>query len=279
MNDRKETLIKYAEESEKTVDLFLKIAVWFLILITIWFACLIIYVTPVEAGVTNANHQFNVCESDKCRARVARIQECDDLHSKKENILDCATKTTLTASYEGIYTQLDSLYLLMNTEPLEETVWKTKTLTLLKKHEEFSTEAYCDRLIPFTRSDWTPWLKRDCPTGNERYSIGYWTISYKWEPNITKAEATRRMLEEVENNFYPYIENVNCWNDNQKAAIADFMYNSWVWVEHAQTEIPFQYYVKTCNYNEVLWFMDYWLYAGWSIVRKKAERDLFLSED
>lgn len=54
-NDRRETLIKYAEESEKTVDLFLTLATAFLVLIGIWFACMIVYVTPVDAhGADNA---------------------------------------------------------------------------------------------------------------------------------------------------------------------------------------------------------------------------------
>jgi len=50
--------------------------------------------------MTSTNYQLDICESDKCRARVERIQKCSEKHSKKTDIIDCATKTTLTASYE-----------------------------------------------------------------------------------------------------------------------------------------------------------------------------------
>ena len=86
------------------------------------------------------------------------------------------------------------------------------------------------------------------------------------------------MEEELENNFFPYLETkeASCWNNNQKGAIADFMYNSGQYTKHNETGLSFNYYVQTCNYDEVLGYMDYWLYAGGLYNRKKAERELFL---
>ena len=72
--------------------------------------------------------------------------------------------------------------------------------------------------------------------------------------------------------MFPLIENNTCYNDNQKTAIADFMYNAWANVLHNITKIPFINYVNDCNYIAIEWFLAPYNYkADWLKIRRQAE--------
>lgn len=255
----------YKRKQKKTLKQMLIIA---LVLSTILFLLLwIVYASEPNAPKYNDS----ICNTDKCKARVARLNTCNT--EWNDNVVACATKLTLTASEKIVRNELS---LLEERASREGVSWKQTAIDMTISHESFSPTAYCDKLEPFTRANWTKGLKKACYTWKERYSIWYWTISYKWAPAITKAEATRRMHDVFASTFFPVVEKTTCWTDNQKSAIADFAYNSGAGRLHNITQIPFSYYVSSCNYKQVLGFMDYWLYSGGVIDRKKAERELFL---
>jgi hypothetical protein len=145
-------------------------------------------------------------------------------------------------------------------EPVEKTNifkdWRWNTIKLLKKYEWLSLVAYCDDLIMVNGS-----YIRNCKTWKERYSIWYWSTSFKWEI-ITENEAEKKVIDFLENNIFPEINNLNCYTNWQKTAISDFMYNSWKYTKHKITGKTFLSYVKNCNKNEVWWFIAPRLYTS-----------------
>lgn len=149
---------------------------------------------------------------------------------------------------------------------LNTTNWKNNTIKIIKKYEWIRFKAYCDKLI---FKNWK-YLKA-CYTWKERYSIWYGSTSYKWEV-IDQKEADRRVNEYLNNNVFPEIENLTCYNDNQKTAIADFMYNSWKYTKHKYTKKHFIYYVKNCDKKTVEWYLAPWLYnSKWLKKRRQAQ--------
>ena len=87
----------------------------------------------------------------------------------------------------------------------------------------------------------------------KRFSIWYWTISKRWEV-ITKEEAHKRMeiYLKVVTDKIP-----DCWNDNQKIAIADMQYQFWTYYQ----KINFK--VKTCDYKWVEYIMNPYYRSGY----------------
>ncbi len=271
-------IINYIQRLENVKEMEHKILI-FLILLSIFFSIITLYSNSVEAKDL-PKYTSAICDSDKCRARVARLNECDN--EKASDITHCAINKTLQALEISLMSELSSLEKQALRNDLNSslsTTWKEKAIELAIKHESFSPSAYCDTLKPFIKGDGTRWLRKACYTWKERYSIGYGTISYKGAPNITEEEARKRMYDEMESNFFPLLSGVSCWNDNEKAAIADFAYNSGKHRKHARTGKPFSHYVSSCNKQEVLGFMDYWLYSWGVVKRKKAERNLFLLDN
>lgn len=262
----------YKRKQKKTLKQLASLA---LVLCTTLLLLIMIGVVFADTKPVAPKYSDSICNTDKCKARVARLNTCN--LSDSDNVLDCTLRMTLRASEHSLSIEIKQLEIEAGRKPKKAIeTWKQTTINLTVSKEHFSATAYCDKLVPFTRANGTKGLKKACYTGRERYSNWYWTLSYKWAPLITKAQAWKKMEEEFENNFFPIVENTTCWTDNQKSAIADFAYNSGASVKHANTWIPFKSYVSSCNYKEVLWFMDYWLYSGGVIDRKKAERLLFL---
>ena len=150
--------------------------------------------------------------------------------------------------------------------------WKQNAVNILKKYEWLHLTSYCDRLI----YKGNRYIK-SCPTGRERYSIGYGTLSFPWE-KITEQEAERRMLEAI-NPTFEYLEQFSCYTDNQKTAIADFIYNAWINRKHNRTWIPFRTYVEACNHWVIEWFLNPRNYASvWLQRRRQAQYNYWVSQ-
>ncbi len=67
-----------------------------------------------------------------------------------------------------------------------------------------------------------------------------------------------------------------CYNDMQKTAIADFMYNSWANTKHNVTWIPFYDYVVSCNKQVINWFLNPNNYKSkWLKKRRQAQYNYF----
>ncbi len=109
---------------------------------------------------------------------------------------------------------------------------------------------------------------------NGRWSIWYWTISYRWEV-ISKEEWIRRF----ENHLNPLydIVNLSCYNDNQKKALVSYMYNT------GGYQMNMRYYVKNCRYNDIRYIMSVWgwwhgtKYYNWLSKRREEEINLFIN--
>jgi len=142
---------------------------------------------------------------------------------------------------------------------------------LAKKHEWLSLTAYCDTL----KYVWTKYI-RDCRgRKTDRWSIWYWTQSVKGE-TITKIEAEEKMMQ--------YFQNIQkevaykCYNDQEKWAMLDFMYNSGRFTKHNTTWIPFVTYVKRCDKKTVNSFLYPWNYTSkWLKKRRNSEYIAFNS--
>jgi len=149
------------------------------------------------------------------------------------------------------------------------TNWKQNTIKIIEKYENNIQEAYCDELY---------WNEQDKKYYKDyvkcenwwRRSIWFWTISFKWE-KISKEEWKKRLMDYLWNMF-PLIENNKCYNDNQKTAIADFMYNSWANTLHNVTKVKFIKYVNNCNYNVIEWFLAPYNYKPkWMKKRRQVQ--------
>lgn len=152
----------------------------------------------------------------------------------------------------------------------EQSSYVDKAIEILTTFEWFATKSYCDNLI---YTDDGKYIK-NCPTWKERYSIGYGTSSYPWE-QITYNEWVARMRVQVLMMSKP-LEDLSCFNDNQKGAILDFMYNSWAYTKHKVTGKSFMYYVKSCDKAQIKWFLNPKFYVSKGLKkRRSAEYKVF----
>lgn len=134
-------------------------------------------------------------------------------------------------------------------------------------------KAYCDTY----KYVWKKYLK-NCKSVNDRYSIWYGTISYKWE-TITDNEAKRRLYEHLNNNIFPKIETLKCYSDSEKVAIADFMYNSWPYTLDSRWMYTFTYYVQECKKTAIKSFLDPKNYVSkWLKKRREVQYNYFTNK-
>lgn len=184
------------------------------------------------------------CNSDKCKARIERLNEC--IKEDSTNVVQCATKKTLEALEPSINSEMDSLYQLAIKQPSKD------VKTGLKEAVEFTAGFEGLRLKAYY--DWYA-------NGSNRWSIWYWTKSYKGEV-ITKEEAIKRKLDIIK----PIYNSIpNCFNQNQKTALTSYIYNVWKYAMNINS------YVKKCKKNDVAYIMQVY---GWNkvlIERRKAE--------
>ncbi len=148
-----------------------------------------IYATEAK---TTYNDSF--CNSDKCRARVERLKQCNWN-------TNCATKLTQEAGFKQLESEL------LNLKVLSLSSWLNEAVAFTAGFEWLRLVAYYDGYL----------------NGSGRYSIGYGTKSYKGEV-ITKEEAVARKLKYIE----PLYSSLpNCFNRNQKTALTSYLYNTW----------------------------------------------------
>ena len=85
-------------------------------------------------------------------------------------------------------------------------------------------------------------------------SIWFWTKSFKWE-TITKEEAEKRLLQEVENRWH-FVKDLKATN-SQKASLISYIYNTW------NTKIlP---YAKRWDWKSVKYIMNKYIYCWWKV--------------
>jgi len=184
------------------------------------------------------------------------------VEQKLEKTIHIEQKTIKNINYSN--NKKDSIWIKFDSK--NDNFWKNKTIELIKKYEWVRFSAYCDNLI---HKNWK--YIPNCPTWKERFSIWYWSTSFRWE-KINQNEADKRIKEYLENNVFNELENLTCYNDNQKIAIADFMYNSWKYTKHIYTWKTFLFYVKNCDKKTIEWYLAPWLYkAKWLKLRRQAE--------
>ena len=205
--------------------------IWYCVLITIW----LIIITPSETEANDPVYKTEICTTNKCNARVERLNECNwDI--------DCAVNLTLDASYDYLYTELANLEKVSSEEVKQ---GLNDAVSFIAKFEWLRLEAYYD------------WYANN----SNRYSIWYGTKSYKWEV-ITKEEAIKRKMAVIT----PMYESIpNCFNDNQKIALTSYMYNTWGF------QMNLKYHISECRKKDVRYIMQVY---GWNkelIPRRKAE--------
>lgn len=189
----------------------------------------------VFADKTEAKYYTNICTSNKCKARVERLNEC-------KGDVKCAVKMTQDAMEKQLYADISKLKEKSSEAPkvgLEDAVW------FIAKFEGFRSDAYFD------------WYAN----GSNRRSIWYGTVSYKGE-RITKEEATARKFKIIE----PLYSSIpSCFNTNQKISLTSYIYNT------GWNQMGLKTYIKACNIKNVKYIMRVY---GWNkvlIPRRKAE--------
>jgi len=95
----------------------------------------------------------DICDSDKCIARVERLNEC--YTERSDNVVECAVKLTIREVESILMTDLLQLEERARREAIKtvENTWKEKAVSLAVKHEKFSASAYCDKLEPFIKAN------------------------------------------------------------------------------------------------------------------------------
>lgn len=149
-----------------------------------------------KTEASNPKYKTNICETNKCKARVERLNKCN-------GDIDCAVNLTLEASYPNLYTEISSLE---EKSSKEVKSGLNSAIGFITKFEWLRLEAYFD------------WYANN----SNRWSIWYGTKSYKWEV-ITKEEAIKRKMAVIE----PLYNGIPaCFNQNQKIALSSYMYNT-----------------------------------------------------
>mgnify|MGYP003650546792 CR=1 FL=1 len=186
------------------------------------------------------------CNSDKCKARVERLKQCEGA----TDVVKCATKKTLEALESSINNDMDKLYQLAIKKPSKD------VKTSLKQAVEFTSNFEGLRLQAYF--DWAA-------NGSDRWSIWYGTKSYKGEI-ITKQEAIKRKMSII-NPIYNSLP--ACFNENQKTALTSYIYNT------GWNQLNLKYYIQNCRFKDVNYIMQVY---GWNkelIKRRKSELYMF----
>ena len=230
------------------------------------FIIALLLVTIAFAWASQPVISNSICTTDKCFARVERLKQCQT--EGASSLIECATSKTLAIAELTIYNEIESLYYL-SIEPASP--WKENTISLLEETEGFSATAYCDTLVYTADGRYV----KACKTGRERYSIGFGTKSYPNEV-ITREEARKRTYNYLQTVAFPEVEHLSCYNDNQKTAIADFIYNSWKYTKHIKTWLFFIHYVKNCDKEQIEGYLNPIYYQSKGMKKRRARQyDLF----
>jgi len=132
---------------------------------------------------------------------------------------------------------------------LKESAYLNKLFTFISKWEwAFQYKAFCDS---YHRTKY--WLIRQKWKQCRRWSIWYWTKSYRGE-TITYAEWIKRRNDDVKQRNS--LITSTCLTDNQRIATIDFLYQHWV------NSRKVKHYANTCQttkiYNTIVWLRDYY---------------------
>ncbi len=203
----------------------------------IWL-CILTVILLLMINKTEANdpkYKTDICDTNKCKARVERLNECDwDIK--------CAVKLTQEASYEHL----------------------VKDITNLEKESSKEVKQGLKQAVEFTAN--FEWLRLKAyfdwyANNSNRWSICYGTKSYKWE-TATKEECKKRKMAVIT----PIYNSIpNCFNDSQKTALTSYMYNTWGF------QMNLKYHISECRKKDVEYIMNVY---GWNkelIPRRKAE--------
>lgn len=208
-----------------------KIWHWIWVLVVIWML-LILNTEPTESSTTYSNH---ICDTNKCNARIERLNEC------KWDI-ECTVNLTIEASYDYLYSDIANLKK-KSLEPKKMGI--NNAVSFIANFEWMRLEAYYD------------WYANN----SNRWSIWYGTKSFKWEI-ITKEEAIKRKMAVIT----PIYESIpSCFNENQKIALTSYMYNTWGF------QMNLKYHVSECRNKDVEYIMSVYWWNDVLIKRRNAE--------
>lgn len=193
--------------------------------LTIIWACVLVVVWLLTINQTDANnpkYKTEICNSNKCKARVERLNEC-------RWDIDCAVKLTQKASYEHLYKELSNL----------EKESSKEVKQGLKQAVDFTVQFEGLRLKAYF--DWYA-------NNSNRWSICYGTKSYKWE-TVTKEECKKRKMAVIT----PIYNSIpSCFNDNQKTALTSYIYNT------GGNQMNMKYHLQNCRKKDVRYIMQVW---------------------
>ena len=182
----------------------------------------VVLITFIYIDKAEANYNNEFCNSNKCKARIERLKECN------WNI-ECTVNKTLEAMEKDLYKNISNLKKKSLEAPK---VGLNEAVQFVAKFEGFRSESYFDWY-----ANWS-----------NRWSIWYGTKSYKGEI-ITKEVATARKLAIVE----PlYISIPPCFTQNQKIAITSYIYNT------GWNQMGLKNYIGKCKKKDVLYIMKVW---------------------
>lgn len=108
----------------------------------------------------------------------------------------------------------------------------------------FQAEAFCDSYYKTATK-----LIRKSPDDCTRWSIGYGTISFRWEV-ITYEEGIKRKQEDIR--ARDALITSTCLTENQRIAVIDFMYQHWNYASNVK------YNANSCNTNYIFWKFAAW---------------------
>lgn len=175
---------------------------------------------PAEAEYPK--YKTHICNTNKCKARVERLNECNwDI--------DCAVKLTQDASYDYLYKELHNL---KKESSNSQKIGLKDAIDFTVQFEWLRLEAYFDWY-----ANWS-----------NRRSICYGTKSYKWE-TATQEECKQRKMAVIT----PIYNSIpSCFNDNQKIALTSYIYNT------GWNQMNMKYHLQNCRKKDVRYIMQVW---------------------
>lgn len=221
-----DTLDRFERKHKKLIK---EDGIWYIVAAFWLYAFLSIVIWGIfglwEVKADSPKYTYEVCDTNKCKARIERINNC-------KGDVKCAVKLTQEASYDYLYKEISELKEIsvegkrnVFKEAVDFTLWS----------EGLRLEAYFD------------WYAND----TNRWSIWNGTVSYPWEV-ITIKEAVQRRNDEIT----PMFNSIpDCFNANQKIALTSYIYNTW----GNQMKLP--YHIDKCRKKDVKYIMNSW---GWN---------------
>ena len=155
----------------------------------------VVLITFIYIDKAEANYNDEFCNSNKCKARIERLKECNwDV--------ECTVNKTLEAMEKDLYKNISNL--------------KKKSLETPK--------------IGLNEVAWFVWnlegFSEVCKRDNLQNSWGYWTRCYKLESTISEAKARIQKMKHLKGNYERVLSLNDSLTNGQIMALSSFYYNT-----------------------------------------------------